>query len=64
MAKRSTKPVGEVVAVPRWPGKFMVRVTRYPSGRKLPEPRVLLDEASVRQLTVAMLAWLHTGDRS
>ena len=42
MAKRSTKPVGEVVAVPRWPGKFMVRVIRYPSGRKLPEPRILL----------------------
>ena len=42
MAKRSTKPVGEVVAVPRWPGKFMVRVTRYPSGRKLPAPRILL----------------------
>ena len=42
MTKRSTKPVGEVVAVPHWPGKFMVRVTRYPSGRKLPEPRILL----------------------
>lgn len=28
------------------------------------ENAILLDEASVRQLTVAMLAWLHTGDRS
>lgn len=42
MTKRSTKPVGEVLPVPTMPGKFMVRVTRYPSGRKLPAPRIVL----------------------
>lgn len=44
----NVKPIAEVIPAPKPHTGFVVRVTRYPNGRLLPEARILLDTSGAQ----------------
>lgn len=55
----NVKSIGEVLLHTPVQGQHVVRVTRYGSGRKLPEPRYLLDDGHPFATPMAALAALN-----